>query len=110
MKKNNKAALLSMLVFPGAGQLLLKRYFSACVFFTITLTLSYQLLSALFSNAMQIVANIEQATPSLGMSAMNDLIATASTHNELISTGNISIILALTWLIAILDCLRVKGL
>lgn len=108
MKKSSKAALLSMLVFPGAGQLLLKRYFSACIFFTITLMLGYQLISDAFNNAMQIVDKIGLATPPLDIATINELIATATSNNASISTSNIGTILALTWLIAIADCLRIK--
>lgn len=54
MNKPLKAALLSALVFPGAGQLLLKKYISA-VYFSVFASVGLYLL---FSNLMVIAQNI----------------------------------------------------
>ncbi len=60
MKKSIKAALLSGLVFPGLGQLYLKRYGSALLMISASVALIYFTLSYLFRNAMEVVGEIDR--------------------------------------------------
>lgn len=110
MKKSSKAALLSMLVFPGAGQLLLKRYLSAATFLILSFAIIYQIISTLLSNAMQIIDKITASGLTPDIATVNHLISTAASNNNLSGTTNMSIILALIWITSILDCLRTSGL
>ena len=68
MKKAIKASLLSALVFPGSGQLFLKQYRSALLYFVAAGVTLYYLLDSLFTRSMQIVEQLQnsQSTPSVG--------------------------------------------
>lgn len=60
MKTSTKAALLSALVFPGTGHLLLKRYLTAAVLAAIALVGAYVLISQAVDIALVIADKINR--------------------------------------------------
>lgn len=110
MKKSSKAALVSMFVFPGAGQLLLKRYLSAATFLILAFAIIYQIISTVLSNAMQIVDQITTSGLTPDITTVTHLVSTATMNSELSGTTNMTTILVLIWIISILDCLRTTRL
>ena len=108
MNKAIKAALLSALVFPGSGHLLLKRYFSAVLFAATALTASYLLIAKTLENALQIVAKIQRGEIAPDITAITQSLTQQTTQNDLLLTNITTSILLITWVIAIIDSYR-KG-
>lgn len=82
MNKAIKAALFSALIFPGAGQLLLKKYISATHFAIFSGVGLYFLFSNLMSQAQDIIDKVQRGEVSADLVIITELVnqqsATAS--------------------------------
>lgn len=107
MKKAIKAALLSALVFPGAGHLLLKSYISASLFAATTLTAAYLLIAKTIENALQIVNKIQSGEVAPDITAITQSLTQQTTQDDLLLTNITTSILVVTWVIAIVDAYRI---
>jgi len=106
MNKPLKAALFSALIFPGAGQLFLKKYISACYFAVFASVGLYLLLSNLMVIGQDIIDKVQRG----------ELIADLATITELVqqhsatAMGSFSpalIIFLVAWLVSVVDAYRV---
>jgi hypothetical protein len=106
MKPAFKAALLSGLVFPGLGQLILRQYLKAGVFAAVSIAVLYVLVSQAITKAEHIVAKLSNAA------ALPDLLQVSQLMNEAISPAEaqianwLTLALLIVWLAAIVDALR----
>jgi hypothetical protein len=106
MKKPLKAALFSALIFPGAGQLLLKKYISATYFAAFFGVGLYLLFSNLFARAQDIIDKVQRGEMSADLATITEIVHQQST----IATGSLSpalIILLIAWLVSIVEAYRV---
>jgi len=106
MKRSVKAALLSGLVFPGIGHLLLGKYFrGSALLITSLITLSVVVVRA-YQHAMLIVDQIISGDVPMETSAITQAVSTStSTADSLID--NIAVmVLAACWLAGIIDSYR----
>jgi TM2 domain-containing membrane protein YozV len=103
MNQPVKAALLSGLVVPGAGQIYLKRYFRGIVFLLPSVACCFALAWAV----VQIAAAMINAAPfQKGALRLNDVISVATSAVGAMNLSSLSMILALLavcWIVSILD-------
>lgn len=107
MSRATKSALLSALVFPGAGHVFLKQYVSAVLFAGIALSATYYLVSVMIHQATMILEKIEQGQMAPDPAAINALLEaqTGGTEAQYISLATIAFVVV--WLWASADAYRV---
>jgi hypothetical protein len=106
MNKPLKAALYSALIFPGAGQLLLKKYISATYFAVFAGVGLYFLFSNLMARAQGIIDKVESGEIAADLATITELVHQQSS----IATESLSpalIILLVAWLVSIVEAYRV---
>ena len=110
MKNSLKAALLSALVLPGAGQIVLKRYFSGAVFALISMVALSVIMAKIIKLSTVIISKINSGA--LDQSS-NGLIGILSNSMVEVNTGvmNTAFLIYLgVWIVSILDAYRVGEL
>jgi len=109
MNKAIKAALLSSLVFPGAGQYLLKKYLLASILAAAAFISLCVILVNIVEHSLIIAEQIQQGKIAFDVMAISTLLldqqSTASTSSNV---SIASIVLVLTWIISIIDSLITK--
>lgn len=103
MTKTTKALLLSALVFPGCGQLHLKRYGIAAILISITLVCTYILLSSAVDIANEISAQIMRGELALDVQQISDAISSALSQNNQQTITLCTWLLGISWVIGIAD-------
>ena len=106
MKKPVKAALLSALVFPGAGQLLLKRYYSCAFFAAFSCVGLYLLFNDLFNRAQEILEKIQSGEVSPDIASITNVVQQQSA-NTMESLSPALMILLISWLVSVVEAYRV---
>lgn len=104
---NTQAALLSALVFPGAGQLLLKRTGLATILIVISVVCLYFLLANVMDIANDISDKIVRGQVALDIMQINHAISSALAQN--CNRSSISVAswgLGICWVVGILDTFR----
>lgn len=105
MRKSIKAALLSGLVFPGAGHLFLKKHISGAVLACASLAAFYLIIANIIEKAQQITEKILQGEIALDVDAITELVSRQPSGND----PQLEIawfVLIICWLIAIADSYR----
>ena len=106
MKKSTKAALLSMLVFPGVGHLYLKKYVFGLLLSIGAATATYFIVSSAVQTALEVVESIQGGSIPLEVGTITELVSQQSRVSE-DSTNIAMIALFIFWVIGILDSFRV---
>lgn len=105
MKKSTKAALLSGLVFPGTGQIYLKRYVSGIIFLVGAAVAFYIILSAVLSTANEVVEMVQSGSVALDPLTISDLITQKLSGKE--QTLSVAkYVLVAIWIVGIIDSYR----
>jgi hypothetical protein len=107
MRKSIKAALLSALVFPGCGHLLLRRYRSALALLAISLGALAILLNDAIKQANAIATKILANEIPLDAQAISDSVEAASRASNSSAATIAMWILSACWLIGIIDAYRI---
>ena len=107
MTTSIKAALLSALVFPGAGHFFLKRHLRGLVLTLATIASLYFLISGVVERALQITDKIQRGEVQLDVAAITELISVQPTGSEIQIINIASAVLMLAWLIGIVDSYRI---
>jgi hypothetical protein len=105
MRKSSKAALLSGLVFPGAGHLYLKRYISGAILVCASFTALYLIVANMIERAMQIVEKIERGEVGLDITVIAEMLSRQSVDNQS-QLDVVWAVLIIAWIIAIADSYR----
>ncbi len=103
MHRSTRAVLLSALVFPGAGQLYLKRYIPAAGLISIALACLFILFSRTLEQAQQISDKILNAELPLETQAVAELISQQLTAGELQQLNMASVGFLGCWIVSIVD-------
>ena len=106
MNKPLKAALFSALLFPGAGQLLLKKYTSAMFYAVFAFIGLYLLLSNLLARVQDIIAQIERGEIALDIAAITELVQ-QQTATATDSLSPAVMIFVIAWLVSVIEAYRV---
>ena len=106
MKKSLKAVLFSAIVFPGSGQLLLKKYPSAAFFAFFASVGVYLLFSDLLTRAQSILEKVQSGEVSGDLATIIELVQHQST-TAIESLSPALTILLITWLVSVVEAYRV---
>jgi TM2 domain-containing membrane protein YozV len=102
MKTSIKAALLSALVFPGLGQMHLKRYVRGLIPMVLVLTGLGVLIVQATVDALQVLDKIQLQGGTVDMNAVSNLAAGSLTHGDPYSSL-ISLGIAGCWVFSVID-------
>jgi len=106
MNKPLKAALFSAFIFPGAGQILLKKYVSAGYFIAFASVGLYLLFSSLMARSQEIIDKIQSGEIAVDLTTIIALV-----HQQSITTtGPIRpalILLLVVWIVSVIEAYRV---
>ena len=106
MRRPIKAALLSGLVFPGAGHMFLKQYLrSFALMLSAVIALSV-LVAIAMQEALVIVDRINSGELALESGAIAELVSNATSSAESTVSNIATAILGACWLIGIIDSCR----
>ena len=105
MKKSVKAALISALVFPGAGHLYLRRYVIGSLLTLISIITLYFLIANAMDVAFSVVDKIESGEVPLDTSSITNLVSQQSQHTER-SSNIATLFLCVAWMVGVIDSYR----
>jgi len=106
MKISSKAALLSGLVFPGIGHMVLKQYLRGSVLVLSTLVALSVIVAGIFKRALTIVDRINSGDIPVDTSAIAEMISNSNSGADSLVESTAVIILGACWLIGIIDSYR----
>lgn len=107
MSKAIKAALLSALVFPGAGHFYLKKTIAGFVLAGAALIPLYLIIAPLVGRASQIAEQIQRGAVPPDIAAITELLSKPSTETDPWLLNLAWAVLLFSWLIAIADSYRI---
>lgn len=106
MTKASKAALLSGLVFPGAGHMWLQQYLRGWVLMLSALIASSLIIRNIFQHALTIVDRINSSDILANTGAIAEMVANSASHTNGLAENTAMIVLLACWLIGIIDSFR----
>ena len=106
MKRSSKAALLSGLVFPGIGHMVLKQYLRGSVLMLSALVAFSVIVTRIFQRALTIVDRINSGDIPIETGAIAELVSNSTTGVDSFIENTAVIVLAACWLIGIIDSYR----
>jgi hypothetical protein len=106
MTKASKAALLSGLVFPGAGHMLLKQYLRGSVLMLSALIASSAIIRSIFQRALTIVDRINSSDTPVDTGAIAEMVASSASGANGLTENTAFIVLLACWLVGIIDSYR----
>lgn len=107
MSKSIKAALLSALVFPGAGHFYLKKHLSGVILTGAALASLAVVISQAVARATQIAEKIRLGEVPLDIAAISELISKQPTGTAADQLNIATTVLIIIWLIGIIDAYRI---
>ncbi len=106
MTKASKAALLSGLVFPGAGHMLLQKYLRGSVLMLAALAASSIIIRNIIQQARAIVDRINSGDIPADTGAIAEMVANSSSATDGLAENVALIVILACWLIGIVDSYR----
>ena len=107
MTKSTKAALLSGLIFPGIGHIVLKQYLRGSILALVTLLAVSAMVKVAFQRAQTIVDRVVSGEIPLETGAISELVANSSNDSDSLVPSISVIVFFACWLIGIIDSYRV---
>ncbi len=106
MSKASKAALLSGLVFPGAGHMLLQKYLRGSVLMIAALGASTVIIKNIVAQTLAVVDRINSGDIPADTGAIAEMVANSSSATDGFAANAAVIVLLACWLIGIVDAYR----
>ncbi len=107
MKNSLKGAFLSGLIFPGLGQIILKRYKrGAVIMFTILVCMSVFVVKAV-QHALGILEKIESQGGAISISTISNAATQASTTSGNLTFNLVLLLVIICWIIGVVDAYRI---
>lgn len=106
MKKSLKSALLSALVFPGAGHLYLKKYRMAALLIITTLVSLSLIVMEAIEQAMSLLEEIETSGAAISSNKIAEMSAQAASNANTTTTSIATFLIIACWIIGIVDASR----
>jgi len=107
MNNSLKGALLSGLIFPGLGQVVLKAYKrGAVIMLTVLVSLSVIVVKAV-QHVLAILEKIESAGGAISMSTISNAATQASTTSGSLTVNLLLLLVILCWIIGVVDAYRI---
>lgn len=105
MKQSTKAALLSALIFPGAGHLYLRQYIRGVLLSGVSAVLLYFIVSVAVNTAFEVLDKMQNGEVPPNVEAISELVLKQSQGtDELTNTATLALIVL--WVIGIGDSYR----
>ena len=106
MKRSSKAALLSGLLFPGIGHIVLKQYLRGSVLMLFSLLALSVIVTGISQRALTVVDRINSGDIPVDAVAIAEMVSNSTSAADSL-IGNIApLVLAACWLIGIIDSYR----
>ena len=106
MTRSTKAALLSGLIFPGIGHMVLKQYLRGSVLMLAALIAVSVIVTAAIQRALTVVERINSGEIPIETRAISDAIANSTSGPDSLIVTISVIVLGACWLIGIIDSYR----
>ncbi len=106
MKRSSKAALLSGLVFPGIGHMVLKQYLRGSVLMLSALVAFSVIVTRIIQRALTVIDRINSGDIPIETGAIAELVSNSTTGVDSFIEYPAVIVLAACWLIGIIDSYR----
>lgn len=106
MKRSIKAALISALVYPGAGHIMLKKRFTGLALIAAASAALWVAVSTTISQTSRITDKIISGEMQPDLKSMIDMVTASQTPAEAHRIQIATVIFALLWLAAIIDAYR----
>ena len=106
MKRSTKAALLSGLIFPGIGHMVLKQYLRGSVLMLAALVAVSAIVTATIKRALIVINHINSGEIPIEARAITEAIANSTSGADSLIVNISVIILSACWLIGIIDSYR----
>jgi len=107
MNNSLKGALLSGLIFPGLGQVVLKHYKrGAVIMLTVLVCLSVVVVKAV-QHALAILEKIELEGGAISMSTISNAATQASTNSGSLTFNLLLLLIIVCWIIGVVDAYRI---
>ncbi len=107
MTKATKAVLLATFVFPGAGHIGFKKYYSATIFIATACAATIVILSFVVTQAKSIADRIVSGEVPADIMLIRELITNQQHTADAQFANTATIILFVVWLISIVDAYRI---
>lgn len=106
MSKSVKSALLSGLVFPGAGHLYLKKYRMASLLIISTIACLFFLIIKAVGKAMAILEELEASGVAINSYNILQASAGATSNADTTATSIATLVIVACWFIGVVDAYR----
>ena len=106
MKRSSKAALLSGLIFPGIGHIVLKQYLRASVLMLFALVALSVIVTRIYQRALTIVDRINSGDIPVDTGAIAEMVSNSTSGADSFVENIAVVVLAACWLIGIIDSYR----
>ncbi len=107
MTKSTKAALLSGLIFPGIGHIVLKQYRRGSMLMLVALVAMSAIVKIAFQQAQAIVDRVVSGEASLDAGVISELLADSSNDADGLVSSISMVVFIACWLFGIIDSYRV---
>ena len=106
MKRSSKAALLSGLIFPGIGHIVLKQYLRGSVLMLFALVALSVIVTRIYQRALTIVDRINSGDIPVDTGAIAKIVSNSTSGADSFIENIAVIVLGSCWLIGIIDSYR----
>ncbi len=106
MKRSSKAALLSGLIFPGIGHIVLKQYLRGSVLMLFALVALSVIVTRIYQRALTIVDRINSGDIPVDTGAIAEMVSNSTSGADSFIENIAVVILGACWLIGIIDSYR----
>jgi len=106
MKRSSKAALLSGLIFPGIGHIVLKQYLRGSVLMLSALAAFSIVVTRVFQRALTIVDRVNSGEIPVDTGAIAEMVSNSTSGADGFIENIAVVVLVTCWLIGIIDSYR----
>ena len=106
MKRSSKAALLSGLIFPGVGHMVLKQYFRGSALMLSALVALSVIVTRVYQQALTIVDRINSGDMPVDSGAIAEIVSNSTGRADSLVESAAVIVLGACWLFGIIDSYR----
>jgi len=106
MKRSSKAALLSGLIFPGIGHIVLKHYLRGSVLMLFALVALSVIVTRIYQRALTIVDRINSGDIPVDTGAIAEMVSNSTSGADSFIENIAVIVLVACWLIGLIDSYR----
>ena len=106
MKRSSKAALLSGLIFPGIGHIVLNKYLRGSVLILFALVALSVIVNRIYQRALTIVDRINSGDIPIDTGAIAEMLSNSTSGADSFIENIAVIVLGACWLIGVIDSYR----